>query len=193
MMFCHTIALVRRAARTAAASFPILSVIITTSAASMAASDPRPPIATPISALAKAGASFMPSPTNTTLPLEVLFPWAASTMATFWWGRSSACTSSILRAFAASSAALWLSPVSIIVLLTPSALRSLMAAAASSFISSDTTTLPINFPSSAAYTAVPASSTGWKAMPSLSISRVLPARTFLPSITASTPRPGVSV
>ena len=46
------------------ATFEGLSSIITTSAFSIAASEPSPPIAIPISALAKEGASFIPSPTN---------------------------------------------------------------------------------------------------------------------------------
>ncbi|AAO36462.1 NAD-dependent DNA ligase [Clostridium tetani E88] len=46
-----------------------LSCIITISDASIAASEPNPPIAIPMSALAKTGASFTPSPTKTNLPL----------------------------------------------------------------------------------------------------------------------------
>ncbi len=50
------------------------SVIITTSEASMAASAPNPPIAIPISANAKTGASLIPSPTKITFPfLTFLF------------------------------------------------------------------------------------------------------------------------
>ena len=43
------------------------SFIITTSAASIAASLPKPPMAIPTSARAKTGASFIPSPTKATL------------------------------------------------------------------------------------------------------------------------------
>ena len=48
------------------------SFISTTSAASMALSEPKPPMAIPTSALAKTGASFIPSPTNATHDLVSL-------------------------------------------------------------------------------------------------------------------------
>ena len=48
----------------AVVSFDISSVIITTSDASMAESDPMLPILIPISALIITGASLIPSPTN---------------------------------------------------------------------------------------------------------------------------------
>ena len=47
------------------------SSIMTISAASMAASEPRPPMAMPTSDIARDGASLIPSPTYTTVP-EVL-------------------------------------------------------------------------------------------------------------------------
>ena len=55
---------VLRAILTPTTIFDGLSSISTTSAASIAASDPRPPIAIPRSALASTGASLIPSPTN---------------------------------------------------------------------------------------------------------------------------------
>ncbi|MNC64363.1 hypothetical protein D3C75_1145560 [compost metagenome] len=64
IIFCQTILRVRLAIPIAAAIFDGSSVIITISAASMAASEPRPPIAIPTSALASTGVSLMPSPTK---------------------------------------------------------------------------------------------------------------------------------
>ncbi|MPN09461.1 hypothetical protein SDC9_156751 [bioreactor metagenome] len=82
-IFCITIVLVFFAIFIAEAIFNGSSVIITTSAASIAASDPTPPIAIPISALAKTGASFIPSPTNINLPLGDFSLSSNSTFATF--------------------------------------------------------------------------------------------------------------
>ena len=65
------------------------SVMITTSAASMAASLPRPPMAIPMSALARTGASLMPSPTNTSLPFDDLDAMIFSTSSTLSPGSSS--------------------------------------------------------------------------------------------------------
>ena len=67
-MFCFTICSVCRAPRMAAESFMGSSSISTTSAASMAASEPMAPMATPASASAREGASLIPSPTNSTAP-----------------------------------------------------------------------------------------------------------------------------
>ena len=67
-IFCLTIFIVLLEMFIALAIFDGSSVIITTSAASIAASLPKPPIATPISAKAKTGASLIPSPTKTTFP-----------------------------------------------------------------------------------------------------------------------------
>ena len=47
------------------------SVIKTISAASIAASEPKPPIAIPTSARASTGASLIPSPTNTSFPFSL--------------------------------------------------------------------------------------------------------------------------
>jgi len=66
-IFCQTIRRVCLASPTASAIFAGASVISTTSAVSMAASEPRPPMATPTSARAKTGASLIPSPTKATL------------------------------------------------------------------------------------------------------------------------------
>ena len=48
----------------------------------MAASDPIAPIAIPTSALASTGASFIPSPTKTTFPLDFLFSIISSNLLT---------------------------------------------------------------------------------------------------------------
>ena len=62
--FCLAMAIVLRAMRIAVATFEGWSSISTTSAASMAASLPSPPIAMPTSARANTGASLIPSPTK---------------------------------------------------------------------------------------------------------------------------------
>jgi hypothetical protein len=54
-MFCHSTACVRRDSRTSSASRRGSSFITTTSAASMATWVPPPPMATPMSAPARAG------------------------------------------------------------------------------------------------------------------------------------------
>ncbi len=66
----------------AAAIFDGSSVIITTSAASIAASEPRPPIATPTSALANTGASLIPSPTNINVAFSDFLEINSSTFST---------------------------------------------------------------------------------------------------------------
>ena len=63
-MFCHTIRRVCLPAQMAVATFEGWSVCITTSAVSMAASLPSPPIAIPTWLRARTGASLMPSPTK---------------------------------------------------------------------------------------------------------------------------------
>ena len=67
IIFCITILFVAFATSIASTSFDGSSVIRTTSAASIAASEPSPPIAIPTSALARTGASLIPSPTNASL------------------------------------------------------------------------------------------------------------------------------
>ena len=55
----------------ASATFIGESVMSTTSAVSIAASEPSPPIAIPTSALAITGASLIPSPTKATFPWDL--------------------------------------------------------------------------------------------------------------------------
>ena len=66
------------------------SYISTTSAASMAASEPIAPIATPMSARASTGASLMPSPTKASIPSPAFFcESSSSTFSTLSAGKSS--------------------------------------------------------------------------------------------------------
>ena len=64
MMFCQTIRRVARPMRMAVATLDGWSFCITTSAVSMAASLPKPPIAIPTLLIASTGASLIPSPTK---------------------------------------------------------------------------------------------------------------------------------
>ncbi len=67
-MFCHSTRCTRRDRPISSGRRRKSSFITTTSAASMAMSVPAPPMATPRSALASAGASLMPSPTMAVMP-----------------------------------------------------------------------------------------------------------------------------
>ena len=87
-MFSLTIFIVLLEIFIAVTTLDGLSSIITTSAASITASEPRPPIAIPMSALVKTGASLMPSPANITLPLEFVI--SSSNLFTLSSGKSSA-------------------------------------------------------------------------------------------------------
>ena len=89
-MFCHNILLVFLDTRMASEIASTLSFINTTSAASIAASDPTPPIAIPISALARTGASLIPSPTNKTFPFADFLFSISSTLLTLSLGNNSA-------------------------------------------------------------------------------------------------------
>ena len=89
-MFCITIRFVAFATSMASTSFDGSSVIRTTSAASIAASEPRPPMAMPTSARARTGASLMPSPTKASLlPCRFCLS-SISSFSTFWSGKSCA-------------------------------------------------------------------------------------------------------
>ena len=70
-MFCRTMRIHLREIRMAFPSFLGSSSISTTSAASMAASEPMAPMATPTSARARTGAALMPAPTKATAPPPV--------------------------------------------------------------------------------------------------------------------------
>ena len=116
--------------------------ISTTSAASIAISVPAP-IAIPISARAKAGASFIPSPTIAVFESSDSFLTTASLPS----GSTPAMTSSIPACFAIALAVRSLSPVSMTTL-RPIPLSSATASWLSGFIVSATAIRPINFPSS---------------------------------------------
>ncbi len=73
------------------------SSISTTSAASMAASEPMAPMAMPMSARPSTGASLMPSPTKASFSFSDLFFSSSSTFATLSAGSSSLYTSSMLQ------------------------------------------------------------------------------------------------
>ena len=88
IIFSLTIVIVFRDIFTASAMLDGSSFISTTSAASMAISEPKPPIAIPISALAITGASFIPSPANATSLRSGSFI-SCSTFSTLFSGRSS--------------------------------------------------------------------------------------------------------
>ena len=110
----------------------------TTSAASIATSVPAP-IAIPKSALVRAGASLMPSPTIATLP----YFFSSFTFFSLPSGRTPATTSSMSAFFATAFAVFSLSPVSITTR-TPIFLSSLTACLLSSFIMSATAIIPRN-------------------------------------------------
>ena len=121
-IFCRAIASVFRASLMAVATFPSESSMRTTSAASIAASDPRTPIAIPTSALASTGASFMPSPTNASVAPAGFSERNCSTAETLSCGNNSERYSSIPRRDAISAATSSLSPVSITTRETPACL-----------------------------------------------------------------------
>ena len=110
--------------------------IRTTSAASMAISVPAP-MAIPISALVRAGASFIPSPTIITLPDFM----SSLIFSSFPSGRTPAITSSTPTCLPMAFAVFSLSPVSMITLKFIS-LSSLMVSTLSSLTTSATAIIP---------------------------------------------------
>ena len=77
-MFCTTMLCILLYAPIDSGTLEGLSSMITTSAASIAASDPIQPMAMPTSARASYGESLIPSPTKTVVPL--LFSMASSSL-----------------------------------------------------------------------------------------------------------------
>ena len=144
-MFCFTIAIVFCAILMAAGIFVSLSSIITTSAASIAASDPNAPIAIPTSALASTGASFIPSPTNITDLFVTLLLTISSSFATLSVGSSCVYILSIPILLATSFVGFSWSPVSIIIFFT-SFFFFHIAFSVSGFSSSDSVIYPTNSP-----------------------------------------------
>ena len=115
------------------------SSIKTTSAASIAASDPIAPMAIPISALVRTGASLIPSPTNASFSLPDFAARSSSTFVTLSPGSNSLYISSIPRLPATSSATRFASPVNITVFFTPAFFNSASASFACGFITSEIT------------------------------------------------------
>ena len=109
-MFCLTMPMHLREMRMALAIWSGSSSIRTMSAASMAASLPIAPIAMPMSARVRTGASLMPSPTNASLPFVLLAASSASVCTTLSPGSSSLRTSSTPSSAATLSATRLLSP-----------------------------------------------------------------------------------
>ena len=117
----------------------ISSLIKTTSAASIATSLPTPPIAIPISLLARTGASLIPSPTKaTTWSLPINF----SNCVTLSCGNKSLYTWSIPILEAISRATVEWSPVSITVFETCAFFKSWIPGIVDSLITSATTICP---------------------------------------------------
>ena len=100
-------------------------------------------MAIPISALAKTGASLIPSPTNNTLPFPTFLFKTSSNLFTLSLGNNSEYTSSIPISFATFSATSLLSPVSITVFLIPAFFNSTIASFTFSFISSEIIIFPL--------------------------------------------------
>ncbi len=193
-MFWSTILLVWSATRIAVPSLDGLSSIITTSAASIAASLPNAPMAIPTSALMITGASLIPSPTKARRFLRPLGSFAASssTFLTLSSGSRFAYISLIPTCSATSFAICRLSPVSMTMDSTPRVFSSFIASLASGLISSETMMYPAKTLSTATYTTVRLRShESWR-MFSMCISSSFPAMISFPSIKALTPRPGIS-
>ncbi len=146
-------------------------------------------MATPISALARTGASLMPSPTKARRSLPTFLERRRSTWATLSCGRSWACTSSTPRAAAACAAARRLSPVSMTTRFTPAARSPSTALRAVGLITSEIRRYPAYTPFTATCTTVPASSGSGKATPRRVISFAFPAATSSPATRARTPWP----
>ncbi|MNJ57131.1 hypothetical protein D3C77_527090 [compost metagenome] len=136
MMFCHTMRRVLFAIWIAEASLEGSSVMITISAASMAASDPRPPMATPTSALAKTGVSLIPSPTNAIFSLLDFWRSIFSSSSTLCCGSSSDRTSSTPSFLPTASPTALISPVNMKTFFTPRFFSEWIACAESSLTSS---------------------------------------------------------
>ena len=154
-MFCFTIP---RHFREILIAFGILSgssSIRTISAASIAASDPKAPMAIPMSARDNTGASLIPSPTNANFFLPVHSASNSSTALTLSAGSSSARKSVSPTSDATFSATAFASPVSMTVFSTPTFRRPSIASFDVGFNSSEITICPAYSPSSAIWMIVP--------------------------------------
>ena len=168
-MFCHTMPMVLRAMRMARAMLDGLSSMSTTSAASMAASEPIAPMAMPMSARVSTGASLMPSPTKASLPFRRparASPRAASPLRRPCPAAAAARgTRRCPARFATAAATSARSPVSMTVFFTPAARRAATASAASGLTTSAMTMWPMYSPSSDTCRMVPVSSQSWQSTP----------------------------
>ena len=176
----------------AVAIFAGSSSMRTISAASMAASEPRAPMAIPISALESTGASFIPSPTNASFSFSPLAAMSFSTSSTLSPGRSSLLTSSTPSSLPTASATFLASPVSMTTFSTPAALRPLMASFAFGLTTSDMSIYPAYFPSTATWISVPTDAGTAASIFIFFMSLTFPAATSCPSTTADTPCPLIS-
>ena len=171
-------------------------LIKTISADSIATSVPLP-MAIPISAWAKAGASFIPSPTMAT---NLFSSWSFLTSLDLSCGKTSAKTLSIPTWEAIALAVFSLSPV-IIATSIPISWSFLIALALFSFTISATAIIPATFPSIAMYIGVlpsPASLSDSKSKFSIwiflsFINFIFPSNTSLLSIITSIPWPGRAI
>ena len=112
--------------------------------ASIADPEPTPPIDIPTSALASTGESFIPSPTNATLPFSSLyFSNSFSNSEYFSFGSISYLTSFIPSSLPISRAVSLVSPVNIFVII-PLAFNSCIASFVPCFISSFSIIAPIS-------------------------------------------------
>ena len=149
IMFSLTISSVLFDIFIANAIFAGSSSISTTSAASIAASEPRAPIATPISALDNTGASLIPSPTNARASLSPFSASNFSTCSTLSPGRSSLLTMSMPISVATLSATFLESPVNITVFFIPFFFNSAIAIFVVGLIISEIVMQPAYTPSTA--------------------------------------------
>ena len=138
-MFSYTMRMHLREMLMALEIFIGSSSISTTSAASIAASEPIAPIAMPMSARERTGASLMPSPTKASLAFGLFSASSFSTCVTLSAGSSSLWTSSTPRFFATCSATRFVSPVSMTVFCAPVRLMAAIASFASGFSMSEIT------------------------------------------------------
>ena len=165
------------------------SVIMTISAASIALSAPNPPIAIPMSASVKTGASFIPSPTNASFPFGDFVFSNSSTFCTLSVGNNSVYTLSIPTSFATLSPTSFLSPVNIIVCFISFFFSSSIVCFASSFILSAIKIYPVYFPFIAIYIIVPILLHFSNSICFSCISFSFPTSTFFSPIFATIPKP----
>src|SRR5699024_4912314 len=197
-VFWRMTAAVARATTRAPTSWSRRSVMRMTSALAWETSVPAPPIATPTSASARAGASLTPSPTMMTRSPRSR---ACPTSRALSWGNRPACTSVIPTWLATWVAAAALSAVRIAMRSMPAFLREVTADAASVRGWSATAIAPSSSSPRVTYTAViPASSQSRAeamrsaaAWPGTRCSGSLPTWTGSPSTIPLTPIPGTTV